>query len=282
MGNDGAFINETLIKYCAERGIEFTRSRPYRKNDPAWIEQKNGAVVRHCVGHDRYSGSVAGPTIAHLYEAVRRYVNYFQPSFKLVEKTRHGPRVIKRYSPPATPCDRLMQHDAVSVEMQAALSEYRVKLDPVALLHAIRKAQSALAAVTCPEIRPTPSGESLEQFLAKLPDLWRQDAAHTSRKRRVQPPRTRRTRPDPFEGVWCDLLSWLQEDPDAKAIALLNRLKSAYPDRFSDTHLRTLQRRVQQWRAIMSKELVYAAAGEPMAGLPAMPELALVGADPRC
>ena len=63
-----------------------------------------------------------------------------------------------------------MQHDAVSVEMKAALSD-RVKLDPVALLHAIREAQSALAAVTCPEIRPTPSGESLEQFLAKLPDL---------------------------------------------------------------------------------------------------------------
>ena len=266
--NDSVFINETLIKYCAERGIEFTRSRPYRKNDQAWIEQKNGAVVRHFVGHDRYSGSVAGQTMAHLYGAVRQYVNYFQPSFKLVEKTRHGPRVIKRYSPPATPCDRLMQHDAVSAEMKAALSEYRVKLDPVALLHAIREAQSALAAVTCPEIRPTPSGESLEQFLAKLPDLWRQDAAHTSRERRVQPPRTWRTRPDPFEGVWCDVLSWLQEDPDAKAIALLNRLKSAYPDRFSDTHLRTLQRRVQQWRGIMSKELVYAAAGEPMGAAP--------------
>ena len=92
MDNDSVFINETLIKYCAERGIEFTRSRPYRKNDQTWIEQKNGAVVRHFVGHDRYSGSVAGPTIAHLYEAVRRYVNYFQPSFKLVEKTRHFAR----------------------------------------------------------------------------------------------------------------------------------------------------------------------------------------------
>ena len=61
----------------------------------------------------------------------------------------------------------------------------------MALLHAIREAQSALAAVTFPAIRPTPSGKSLEQFLAKkLPDLWRQDAAHTSRERRVQPPRT--------------------------------------------------------------------------------------------
>ena len=173
-------------------------------------------------------------------------------------------------------------HDAVNVEMKEALSEYRVKLDPVALLHAIREAQSALAAVTCPEIRPTPSGESLEQFLAKLPDLWQQDATHTSRERRVQPPRTWRTRPDPFEGVWCNVLSWLQEDPDASAVALLGRLQEAEPDRFSRAHLRTLQRRVQQWRSIMSKELVYAAAGEPMAEPSAMPELALVGADPGC
>ena len=83
-----------------------------------------------------------------------------------------------------------MQHDAVGVEMNAALSEYRVQLDPMALLDAIREAQAALAAVMFPEIRPTPSGESLEQFLAKLPDWWRQGAAHTSRERRVQPPRT--------------------------------------------------------------------------------------------
>ena len=150
----------------------------------------------------------------------------------------------------------------------------------MAPLHAIREAQSALAAVTFPAIRPTPSGETLEQFLAKLPDWWRQDAAHTSRERRVQPPRTWRTRKDPFEGVWCDVLSWLQEDPDAKAIALLDRLKSTHPDRFSDTHLRTLQRRVQQWRGIMAQKLVHATASEPMAELPAMPELALVGWTP--
>ena len=75
-------------------------------------------MVRHFVGHDRYSGAVAGQTMAHLYGAVRQYVNYFQPSFKLVGKTRHGSRVVKRYSPPATPCDRLIQHDAVSVEIE--------------------------------------------------------------------------------------------------------------------------------------------------------------------
>ena len=77
------------------------------------------------------------------------------------------------------------------------------------------------------------------------------------------------------------MLSWLQEDPDAKAIALLNRLKSAHPDRFSDTHLCTLQRRVQQWRGIMARELVYAVVDDPVPELPATPKLALVGTGPQ-
>ena len=103
--NDSVFINETLIQYCADRGIEFTCSRAYRKNDQAWIEQKNGAVVRRFVGYDRSSGPVAGQTMAHLYGAMRRYVNYFQPSFKLLEKTRDAPlssSVTARRPRPAT------------------------------------------------------------------------------------------------------------------------------------------------------------------------------------
>ena len=102
--NDSVFINDTLTQYCAGRGIEFTRSRAYRKNDQAWVEQKNGAVIRRFLGHERYSGQVAGQTIAHLHGAMRLYVNYLQPSFKLMEKTRKGSVVTKRYSPPATPC----------------------------------------------------------------------------------------------------------------------------------------------------------------------------------
>ena len=72
--NDSAFLNETLTTYCQDRGIEFTRSRAYRKNDQAWIEQKNGAVVRRFVGYDRYAGPVAGQALAQLYGAVRLYV----------------------------------------------------------------------------------------------------------------------------------------------------------------------------------------------------------------
>ena len=117
--NDSAFINETLVQYCADRGIEFTRSRAYRSNDQAWIEQKNGSVVRRFIGHERYSGQVAGQTMAYLYEALRLYVNFFQPSFKLIDKTRDRATTVKRYSLPITPCDRLIQHEATGEEMTA-------------------------------------------------------------------------------------------------------------------------------------------------------------------
>ena len=79
--NDSVFINQTLMEYCADRGIEFTRSRAYRKNGQAWIEQKNGSVVRRFAGHERYSGQIAGQTMVQLYQAVRLHVNYFQTSF---------------------------------------------------------------------------------------------------------------------------------------------------------------------------------------------------------
>ena len=75
-------------------------------------------------------------------------MNYFQPSFKLVEKTRDGARVTKRYDKPATPCDRLLEHGSVGVEVKDRLRENRARLDPVVLLHTIRQAQSALVAVT--------------------------------------------------------------------------------------------------------------------------------------
>ena len=112
--NDGAFINETLVQHCAQRGVEFTRSRAYRKKDQAWIEQINGSVVRRFTGHDRYSGRIAGQTMVLLYQAVRLYVNYCQPSIKLLEKMRDGARTIRCYSPSATPCDRLMQDDMIA------------------------------------------------------------------------------------------------------------------------------------------------------------------------
>ena len=279
--NDRVFINDTLTEYCADRGIEFTRSRAYRKNDQAWVEQKNGAVIRRFLGQERYSGQVAGQTIVHLHGVMLLYVNYCQPSFRLVQKTRNGSAVIKRYRPPATPCDRALRHEAVSAEAKAILAERRATLDPVALLHAIREAQSALAAIVSPELQPTPRGESLERFLARLPDRWREEREHIDREPRARAPHTWRTRPGPFEGVWCDVLGWLQEGPDASAVALLGRLQEAKPDRFSRAHLCNLQRRVRQWRGIMASKLVYAASETNLTEHDGMLGIALSVGDPR-
>jgi hypothetical protein len=77
--NDSVFINETVRDYCASSGIAFTRCRPYRKNDQAWVEQKNGSVVRRLVGYRRFEGLEAAATLATLYAAARLFENFFQP-----------------------------------------------------------------------------------------------------------------------------------------------------------------------------------------------------------
>ena len=106
-------------------------------------------------------------------------MNCFQPSFKFLEKPRNGSVVAQRYSPPATHCDPVTRHEAVSAEAKAALAERRATLDPVALLHAIRESQAALVS---PELRPTPRGESLKRLLARMPDQWREELERTGRE----------------------------------------------------------------------------------------------------
>jgi hypothetical protein len=76
-------MNETVHDYCQATAVVFTRCRPYRKNDQAFVEQKNGAVVRHVVGYRRLEGLEAARALARLYATVRLFVNFFQPSFKL-------------------------------------------------------------------------------------------------------------------------------------------------------------------------------------------------------
>jgi hypothetical protein len=105
--NDSAFINDTVVEYCKGQAIELTRSRAYKKNDQAWIEQKNGSVVRRLVGYGRLEGATAAEALGGLHEVARLYVNFFQPSFKLKSKMREGAKVTKKYHLPATPYERL-------------------------------------------------------------------------------------------------------------------------------------------------------------------------------
>ncbi|MGA7451624.1 MAG: hypothetical protein WBW73_10215 [Rhodoplanes sp.] len=84
--NDSAFMNDVVVPWCREQKIEVTRSRAYKKNDQAFVEQKNGAVVRRLVGYGRFDGIETARVMARLYAAARLHVNFFQPSFKLKEK----------------------------------------------------------------------------------------------------------------------------------------------------------------------------------------------------
>src|SRR5262245_27618094 len=142
--NDSVFMNETVRDYCQQVGIEFTRCRPYRKNDQAWVEQKNGAVVRRTIGYRRFEGLEAAAALARLYAAMRLFVNFFQPSFKLASKARDGALVRKRYHPPETPCQRLMADPRTSEEVRHRAQELRSMLDPVRLLKEIRALQQQL------------------------------------------------------------------------------------------------------------------------------------------
>ncbi len=219
-------------------------------------------MIRRFVEHERYSGSVAGQILAHLYGAMRLYVNHFQPSFQLLERSRDGGSIKKRYRKPATPCDRLLERDDVSEEVRRGLENSRERLDPISLLHTIREAQSALAALNTNDSASLPNSERLEHFLSRLPELWREGEVrptHTSSDGRSAP-RTSHSRPNPFEGVWCEILEWLQKHQDITASALLDLLMRRYPDRYSRRQLRTLQRRVRQWRRVVARQLVYASA----------------------
>jgi transposase InsO family protein len=255
--NDSAFINETLQGYCKERRIEFTRSRPYKKNDQAWIEQKNGSVIRRFVGYRRLSGLIAGQCLARMYRLIRLYVNFFQPSFKLLSKTRDGAKIKKKYRKPATPCERLLAHAAVSESAKESLRAELAPLDPVELLHQIREGQSTLAALSSGDLSHGPDRQSLEEFLAKLPELWREGEVRPTHRNAPSSPRTWRTRKDPFEEVWPEILMWLQHDPDSTAKSLMERLQHDSPGRFPDVQLRTLQRRIREWRHVMAKSLVH-------------------------
>jgi hypothetical protein len=252
-------MNETVLRYCREHDVEQTRSRAYLKNDQAWIEQKNGAVVRRFVGHGRLTGVLAAQVLGRLHGTIRLYVNFFQPSFKLREKRRTGSKTHRSYYQPATPCERLLSSEHVDQETKEQLQEQRADLDPIRLLHTIRELQETLAALAKSggsDDGTTPESKSLEEFLKKLPRLWEEGEARPTHRKAPAAKRLWRTRLDPFASVWPELLHELQNEPDMTAKELFGRLQARYPGSYQDGQLRTLQRRVQGWRRLMARELI--------------------------
>ncbi len=293
--NGKEFLNYLLYDYCEDESITFTRSRPYKKNDQCHVEQKNGSVVRKFVGYDRFEGIQPCRILEMLYEPLRLYVNFFQPSLKLLSKKREGSRVIKKYDTAQTPYQRVMADKTFSGDSRQALQEQFKRLDPVELLANVERLQdqlwryayvgrrvvgtpvsrdgeghSPLAEHICPhcgsmeaERPPEPisavnegsqpdnheSPESMGASADAPPDRAERMYRRTRRKRKqVQGERWWRTRKDPFEAVWGQIEQQLERAPDIHATKLLAWLQVRYPDQFEDGQLRTLQRRVKDWR----------------------------------
>jgi hypothetical protein len=258
--NGGEFVNDALLTFCQQHGLEFTRSRPYHKNDQAWVEQKNGAVVRRLVGYGRLEGVVAAEALSRLYSASRLFVNFFQPSFKLAEKHRVGARVSKRYYPPETPAARLLASPAVSDVMKERLRAVLVTLDPLRLLDEIRTVQHHLAGLAAGErLHVLPHRDAdLDRFLRSLASAWRDGEVRPTHRKGPKPRRHWRTRRDPFETVWPRVVTWLESEPDRTAKELFERLRDQAPATFPAGQLRTLQRRIKEWRRLTARRLVFA------------------------
>jgi hypothetical protein len=265
--NGSEFLNQQLFDYCAQEQITFTRGRTANKNDQCYVEQKNGSVVRQLVGYERFEGERAYRQLAELYRAVRLYVNFFQPSLKLLTKQREGGHVRRTYGPARTPFQRVLATDALTPETRERLSALYQALDPVRLLRQIGLLQDALwrqavfGRTGCPRVGAEASTSETVPFDGRAcgldgatgakpePPVAARDGRATRRHRKPLGPRTWRTRADPFAGVWEELVAALTARPERTAKDLLTDLQARYPGQYADSVLRTLQHRVKAWRA---------------------------------
>jgi hypothetical protein len=135
--NGSEFLNHHLVRYFTDRPkapVQFTRSRPYRKNDNAFVEQKNWTHVRQLLGYDRFDNPELVPLINDLYmDEWSLFTNYYCPTLKLKEKLRINSRYTKKYEPPQTPYQRLLDSQDVSTAAKRSLETVYNSLNPFKL-----------------------------------------------------------------------------------------------------------------------------------------------------
>jgi len=226
------------------------------------------------VGYRRFEGLEAAATLAHLYARVRLFVNFFQPSFKLAEKTREGAQVKKRHHPPATPCQRLLADPRTPAAVRDRVTALKVNLDPVRLLAEIRAAQQRLVALADKPMTGDAPAPTLELFLAGLRTAWKEGEVRPTAQPAVKAVRWWRSRRDPFETTWPLLRQWFDAEPERTGRELFERLQAEHPGVYPNGQLRTLQRRLKGWRREAARRLVFATPTmEPGSG---------TGAEGRC
>jgi hypothetical protein len=142
--NGSEFINDQLWRYCDGEEITFTRGRAGKKNDGAYVEQKNWSVVRRAVGYYRYDTAEQLDLLNRLYAVMHYYVNFFIPVMKLEEKVRHGSKVKRVYDKPQTPYARVLACPDLPEEHKAELRETYAMLDLVDLRRQFNELQAAI------------------------------------------------------------------------------------------------------------------------------------------
>ncbi len=254
------FINYDLLDYCEDRKITFTRARTHRKNDQAHVEEKNGSVVRRLVGYDRFEGTKAWEALGQLYRVLRKYINYFQPSLKLVKKERDGAKVSKKYDAAKTPYQRVLLSKHVNQADKNLLTREYDALDPVQMLAQLEVLQDQLWAFSW-----NINGKK-EGFVNIDPDVVVQGPVKPEEHSRInryyrthkktdlrKSLRTWRTRKDPFDKVWEEIRLRLELMPEITAKATIEWLMVKYPNQFTLAQTRTLQRRIKDWRQAQQK-----------------------------
>jgi len=226
-----------------------------------WWPRSNRNGGRHQIGRvARHQFGLGGRLRSE--SALRLFVNFFQPSFKLAEKSRDGAKVKKRYHAPATPYQRLVLDPRTLEETRRRVEAVYATLDPVQLLSEIRAAQQQLVEIAD---RPAvgemgaPTTPTLEQFLSGLRTAWQDGEVRPTSRPKEKAKRGRR-RPDPFVAVTAQMREWFEAEPWRTSREFLERLQDEQPGSYPDGQLRTLQRRLKGWRSEVAHKLVFGAA----------------------
>lgn len=160
--NDAAFINGLILRYCNEKKITFTRSRPYKKNDNCHIEQKNYTTTRRVAGYSRYDTEEEVRILNEMYIYYELYVNFFQPTMKLKEKIREGSKITKRYDKARTPYERVLEREEIKEEDKKKLKKIYEDLNPMELKEKVEKLQNKLIKIATKNIRNFEKRKNLE------------------------------------------------------------------------------------------------------------------------
>jgi hypothetical protein len=170
--NGSEFINSELLNYCKQQCLTFTRTRPYRKNDNCYVEQKNYSVVRQTVGYQRFDTAAELMVLQRLYATLRLYTNFFQPTMKLKSKERFGSRVKKSYHAPQTPYQRTLASAEVTVADKKRLQRQYRQLNPAALKRELDKQRQELFRLAARKRRPKPKRHLNQKTLQIKPHSW--------------------------------------------------------------------------------------------------------------